>query len=151
MHVDSTVGDPIVGGPSSEDLQSHMQYEFIPTLLRALLHYDLQCTPYVHGSQFLGDVYDRKVLRHRVGRVLHPEDLVQDEMALRGVILQPQVLHLDVPELPQTFSRCNALRRRTVRMQVHDDLHVVSEVLVQGLDAEAYTSGLGQSVILCLP
>ena len=55
MHVDSTVGDPIVGGPLSEDLQSHMQYESIPTLLRALLHYDLQC-PY---SWFA--VYDREV------------------------------------------------------------------------------------------
>ena len=92
---------------------------------------------HVHGLHMPNDVDDREILRQRVGGVLHPEDLVQDEIALRDVILQPQVLHLDVPELPQTFSRCNALRRRTV------DLHVVSKILVQGLDAEVYTSGLG--------
>ena len=74
-------------GSVPEDLHSRMMYD--------ILHYRGRCSTttysvlHIPGSHMLDDVDDREILRHRVGRVLHPEDLVQDEIALRDVILQP--------------------------------------------------------------
>ena len=90
-------------GSVPQDLHSRMMFE--------ILHYGESCSTttysvlHVHGLHMPNDVDDREILRHRVGGVLHPEDLAQDEIALRDVVLQPQVLHFDVPEFPQTFSR----------------------------------------------